>query len=434
MARVGLFEPQPVIAVGVSGGADSMALALLLHRWLQGCGGRLLAITVDHALRPESPFEARKVADWLSAHGIAHRILRWNGVKPRTGIQEAARNARHHLLAEACAEQGILHLALAHHGDDQAETVLMRLARGSGIDGLAGMPMVRHARDVRIIRPLLGFTHERLRTTCEAAGQPWIEDPSNRDERYDRARLRSRADTLAPLGLTPERLMASAKRAGRSRQALDLATADLLAATIDLLPEGWLRMQLGPMHAVAPDIAHRALSCCLSTIGAQGYPPRDDAVQQLWNSLNSGNGFTHSTLASCRISLRRDCVVIMREPAAVQGPLEICNPHPILWDNRFRIALREGIADTESTFPLTVRALGEDGWKLVRSARSSTDSKLDHAADLPGPVRLTLPSIWQKDRLLAVPLGGFSADGWSGGTQTNFTPPRPLVRSVFPVV
>lgn len=433
MARVGLFEPQPVVAVGVSGGADSMALALLLHRWLQDCGGRLLAITVDHALRPESAVEAQQVADWLTARGIAHRILRWDGIKPRTGIQEAARSARHRLLAAACREQGILHLALAHHGDDQAETVLMRLARGSGIDGLAGMPVVRHARDVRIIRPLLGFTHERLRATCKAAGQPWIEDPSNRDERYDRARLRSRTDTLAALGVTHGQLMASAKRAGRSRQALDLATADLLATTVDLLPEGWLRMQLGPMHAVAPDIAHRALSCCLTAIGAQGYPPRDDAVRQLWRKLGSGNGFTR-TLASCLIYMRRDFVAIMREPTAVQGPLELCGPRPILWDNRFRIALRKGIADIESIFPLTVRALGEDGWKLVRSAPSSTDSKLDHAGDLPGPVRLTLPSIWQKNRLLAVPLGGFSADGWSGVVQTNFTPLRPLVRSVFPVV
>nr|WP_083901585.1 tRNA lysidine(34) synthetase TilS [Azospirillum sp. B4] len=126
MAPLGPFETAPVLAVGVSGGRDSLALTLLAHRWAQARGGRIQAFTVDHALRPESAAEAAQVARWLAARGIDHAILTWEGPKPATGLQAAARQARYALLAAACRERGILHLCLAHHREDQAETVALR--------------------------------------------------------------------------------------------------------------------------------------------------------------------------------------------------------------------------------------------------------------------------------------------------------------------
>ncbi|NUB15861.1 tRNA lysidine(34) synthetase TilS, partial [Azospirillum brasilense] len=240
MDRLGGFEAKPRVAVGVSGGADSLGLALLVQRWAAERAGDVLALIVDHGLRAESAAEAARVGGWLQARGIAHAILRWDGEKPPTGIQEAARAARHRLLAERCREEGILHLALAHHRDDQAETVLLRFGRGSGVDGLAAMAPVRAGGAVRVIRPLLDLPHDRLVVTCRAFGQEWIEDPSNRNPRFARARLRAAEEALAAEGLDAPRLTDLARRAARARNPLEAGTAALLAEAVEALPEAWL--------------------------------------------------------------------------------------------------------------------------------------------------------------------------------------------------
>src|SRR5205823_2951019 len=149
------FEARPRLAVAVSGGPDSMALLLLADRWARQRGGEAWGLTVDHGLRPESAGEARIVAGWLAARGMAHEILVWSGDKPATGIQEAAREARYALLAGWCRAHGILHLLTAHHREDQAETYLIRRRAGSGVDGLAAMSAVRELPGCRIVRPLL---------------------------------------------------------------------------------------------------------------------------------------------------------------------------------------------------------------------------------------------------------------------------------------
>ena len=140
MAALGHFEARHHIAIAVSGGGDSMALVLLADRWARAQGGRVTALTVDHGLRDGSSREAAQVATWLWGLEIAHTILPWTGPKPKTGIQKAAREARYALMSDWCRGQGVLHLALAHNLEDQAETYLMRLGRGSGGDGLAAMP------------------------------------------------------------------------------------------------------------------------------------------------------------------------------------------------------------------------------------------------------------------------------------------------------
>src|SRR5262245_21437394 len=157
MRPLGPFEAQPRLAVAVSGGSDSLALTLLLHDWARRQRGVLTALTVDHGLRPEAAAEARQVARWLRARGIRHRVLTWRpaGEARRGGLQAAARAARYRLLGAWCRANGVLHLALAHHREDQAETLLLRLARGSGLDGLAAMAAVSEREGVRLIRPLL---------------------------------------------------------------------------------------------------------------------------------------------------------------------------------------------------------------------------------------------------------------------------------------
>ena len=158
MAPFEPFEGAPVVAVAVSGGRDSLALALLAQEWAAARGGRIVGLIVDHALRPESAAEAAATASLLGRHGCEAEILRWSEAKPRAGLQEAARAARYRLLREACRRRGILHLLVAHHADDQAETVAMRAARQSGPDGLAGMSAAVELPEVRLLRPLLGVS------------------------------------------------------------------------------------------------------------------------------------------------------------------------------------------------------------------------------------------------------------------------------------
>src|SRR5262249_13344993 len=192
MQAVGPFESRPRVAVAVSGGSDSMALALLAHDWATRRGGEIAALTVDHGLRTEAAAEARQVGRWLRGRGIAHRILRWRPPPGALsgGMQAAARAARYRLLADWGRQRGGLHVALAHQREDQAETVLLRLARGSGLDGLAAMAPIAERAGVRLIRPLLPIPRARLRATLAGAQQSWVDDPSNDDPAHARIRMR----------------------------------------------------------------------------------------------------------------------------------------------------------------------------------------------------------------------------------------------------
>ena len=208
MARLGPFEPAPRVGVGVSGGPDSLALCLLLDRWTRDRGGSVLALTVDHGLRAAAAGEAAAVGAFCAARGIPHRVLRVAGPAPDAGLQAWARRARHALLEAACEAEGILHLALAHHADDQGETLLLRLARGSGPDGLAGMGALRETGAVRLVRPLLGVPRAALAAVCAEAGVGGVADPSNDDPRFARARLRAVSRSGGSTFTTTSRLSA----------------------------------------------------------------------------------------------------------------------------------------------------------------------------------------------------------------------------------
>ena len=214
MARLGPWEDRPWLAVAVSGGPDSLCLTLLAHDWAAARGGEVIGLTVDHGLRPGSAAEASRVGEWLGGRGIRHQILNWRGGKPDTGIQEAARRARYQLLNQWVREHGCLHLLLAHTRDDQAETFVMRLGRGSGLRGLAAMPAVSYGADARLLRPLLGIRKSRLTAALRDTGQHWIDDPSNGDIRFERVRTRGFLARLENGGFPVHRLSDAATAAG----------------------------------------------------------------------------------------------------------------------------------------------------------------------------------------------------------------------------
>uniref|UniRef100_UPI0026223B47 tRNA lysidine(34) synthetase TilS n=1 Tax=uncultured Amaricoccus sp. TaxID=339341 RepID=UPI0026223B47 len=211
--------PDGRLGVAVSGGGDSVALLLLLH----AAGRDLAAVTVDHGLRPESVGEAASVAALCAARGIPHSVLRWEDRDPRGNLQQAAREARRSLIAGWAEASGIAAVALGHTLDDQAETVVMRLARGSGVDGLSAMRPETLALGILWLRPLLGIRRAALRAWLAAEGVAWAEDPTNADARFDRVRARLALPTLAGLGIGPERLAATARAVARACAALEAA-------------------------------------------------------------------------------------------------------------------------------------------------------------------------------------------------------------------
>ncbi len=267
MRPLGPFEPAPVLAVGVSGGADSMALALLARGWARARGGDVLALVADHGLRAESGAEAELTRRRLAAQGIGARVLRL-GLRPGPRLAERARVARLTALEAAAAERGILHLLLAHHAGDQAETVLMRLLRGSGPDGLAGMAALRETQHLRILRPLLTVPPGRLRALLAGAGVAWVEDPSNQDRRSLRARLRALRDDADGTGGATLGLVQASLAYGRERAAREREVAAWLGA------HAWLAA--GPRRALLPagPWPEGAAAALFRTIGGRAHLAR----------------------------------------------------------------------------------------------------------------------------------------------------------------
>jgi tRNA(Ile)-lysidine synthase len=423
--RIGGFEPSPRLAVGVSGGADSLSLCLLASDWAKARGGAVLALTVDHGLRAGSSEEAARVGNWLAARGIEHEILAWTGSKPSAGIQNAARQARRALLAQRCRERGILHLLLAHHRDDQAETVLLRLSRGSGPDGLAGMAAVRELGPCRLLRPLLGVPRARLEAFLRAAGQPWIEDPSNRAERFARARLRHSAAVLAREGLDAARLADTARRCGRARAALEASVAGLLAEAAEIHPEGWLSLDEGFARDIPEEVALRALARCLAVVGGAALPVRLDALERLLASVSAG---TPRTLGGCSARVWRGRLAVVREAAAAARRIPVLPGGTSWWDRRFLVT-----AAPDARGGLAVARLGHGGWlALPRERREYAKAIMPQAA------AEALPALWEEEGLRFVPGLGHAADGIEavagGGIRMAFVPAMPLCGAPFAVV
>ena len=301
MAPFAPFEARPVVAVAVSGGRDSLALALLAQDWAESLEGKVVGLIVDHGLRRESADEAARTSEELARHGIEAEILRWRGPKPGSGLQQAAREARYRLLLEACRRRGILHLLIAHHADDQAETIAMRAARQSGPDGLAGMAALIELREARLLRPLLPIPRARLTATLCVRKVAWINDPSNVDVRFERARLRKSGSAVAP----------AAGRQGAARAARDRRLAAAAVTLVDGdLPDG-VAIDRAGFARLGRSLGQQLLSRAVQFVGSRDHPPRRERLERAAARLSQGVSRGKSgksqdfTLSECRLELRQ---------------------------------------------------------------------------------------------------------------------------------
>lgn len=418
MARLGPWETAPRLAVAVSGGADSLALTLLADGWARSRGGSVLALTVDHGLRPEAATEARQVGGWLAAQGIAHRILRWDGDKPAHGLQAAARQARYALLRRAAAEAGLLHLMLAHHRDDQSETLLQRLTRGSGVDGLAAMSPIVELPELRLLRPLLDVPRVALQAFLAAQGQDWVEDPSNRSDAYQRVRMRG---FLQAEGLEAQRLAATSRAMGRARQALEEAVADLTARAVDLHPAGFLTIAPRILRAAPDEVGLRLLAnCCRCISGAEAYPPRLEKLERLLAELDGLTG--RRSFGGCLIAPSRGGrLLISRETARLAPAVSVDGAGWRHWDGRFRLRL-SGPGRGQ------LGALGADGLAELRAQGV--------AVPFAASVAVALPALKDSAGVSAVPHLRYKRVGAKGLVCESaiFAPARPLAGFVHCLV
>jgi len=262
----------------VSGGPDSVALMLLAARWSRR-PERTVVATVDHGLRSEAFQEAQRVAEWARQLGFAHRLLRWEGPKPVTRLQERTRAARYALLA-ACAKEIDANCAIvtAHHADDQAETILFRLCRGSGLKGLAGMARVSGRDGVKLLRPLLGLPKAALEALCHDAGHPYIRDPSNENPDFARVRLRRLGATLAEQGLDREALLRLGRRAAQADEALAFCTTKAKERALVASEANSAQFDANALHECPQEILLRLLEAQIIRLG--GKEPRLDRLER----------------------------------------------------------------------------------------------------------------------------------------------------------
>jgi tRNA(Ile)-lysidine synthase len=412
-----VLSPFKRIVLAVSGGSDSMALMVLVARWIasgQAPGGLSVDVaTVDHGLRSASGQEAEWVAVRAQALGFTHTTLVWGGDKPGTGIQERAREARYALLAAHAgrvsgADQGApVAVVTAHTADDQAETLLMRLGRGSGLDGLAGMAPSRPLLpdgSVRLLRPLLGLSKAQLAGMLKAAGGTWIDDPSNERTDFERVRIRSAEEHLAALGLSNDKLSLSASRLQRARDALEHLTATKLASLVDVHGGAYASLDRAEWRKEPTELRVRLLARLLAAFGGDAKPAQLSQVEAL-EAVLAGDKAIAQTLGGCIVSQGLTTLRLYREPGRSKLPALLLAPgDEVLWDWRFRI--KYGVEDASETEEdtlgaVSVRPLGLAAYATLRGELAPKDRLPARAAD-------GLPAIWSGDRLIAVP----SLRGW----------------------
>ncbi|MBO6634572.1 tRNA lysidine(34) synthetase TilS [Parvibaculum sp.] len=398
-ACLAAFSPSKSLAVAFSGGPDSLALLILAAQWARRRKGvSLHAFTVDHGLRAASAAEAKQAAALARRLGVPHRTLRWEGIKPASGIQAAARDARYQLLRDACQEVDAGDLLVAHHLEDQAETFLLRLARGSGVDGLAAMPPARRLAEggspVRLLRPLLGISQSRLAATIAKSGLVPILDPSNEDDRFDRVRARKALALLAPLGLDAARLARTAGQMARAREALEAEAAALLSTHAVLSPFGHVEMERGPLIAAPPETGLRALAVLIRIVGGADYAPRLDALEAVYAAISEGTLGRGRTLGGVKLALKGHIVLATRETAAAKrAPSFVLKTgEEGLWDGRFHIRIRKAPRGTL----LEVHALGEEGLAALRMSDVVLPA-------VPAAILQTLPGLWREGALVGAP-------------------------------
>jgi len=381
------------IGIAISGGGDSTALAVLAAEALPR--RRLVLLTVNHGLRADAADDVAAVERLGRRLGLPVVALAARS-RPSGSVQAWARAERHQLLAEAAQARGLAAVALGHTLDDQAETFLLRLARGSGVRGLSAMRPRAERDGLVLLRPLLGVSRAALREALRARAVPWREDPSNADPRFDRTAMRALLPRLAAVGLGAERLAATAHHLARASDAVDEAATALVATAARRDRAGAFTIVVAAFAAAPREVRLRALGEIVQRAGGGDHPPRFDALARAEAAVLSGGPAT--TLGRAVVSPRRDVAHVWREARGIR-PLHLSPGEAGVFDGRYRVALA---TDAPA---VTVDAIG------AAAARSLPAASFREAV-------ATAPGIFRAGTLAAAPTLGMRARDFARGWVT----------------
>ena len=388
------YESKP-IALAVSGGPDSTALMFLVSKSKKIKKNDVTILTVDHALRKESKSEVDLVKSNAKRIGFKCKILKWNGVKPSSGIQEAARKARYSLMLSWCEKNSVNQLFLAHHLDDQVETFLMRLSKGSGVDGLSSMSNITINSSISLIRPFLEIPKNKLIVIANFSKMKWISDPSNLNSSYQRSRMRKLLPIFSEEGIDPHHINLVIKRMNSAKEALN----EIVNANIDKYVKNMndisYSLSYESFNKLSPEILLRILERLIMISSGSIYPPRRSKLEKIHSWLIKENEVSAKTLSGTVIRKRKDYVIFYRELKNCESSLNIfpITSRYLSWDNRFYLKLGK-------SKKLEVRSLGNEGVRIMKSKKLLKKNGMNN---IPLSAWKAAPSLWSKKRLISVP-------------------------------
>lgn len=386
MMKQGLQIAAPSLVVGLSGGADSMALVLAAHRWTQIHGGSVTALTVDHGLRAGSDQEALQVGQWLRDLGISHHILKWNHGGVSSRIQSSARDARYDLLCRWCKEHDIPYLMMAHHREDQEETFFMRLVKGSGLDGLSSMRAHAERDGVTLLRPFLTISKSQIHAYLEAHGQPFLQDPSNENPTFTRVRFRA---FLQSEGLSDARFDGVVEKLQEDRDFFDQSCDLWWQNNVEGFEPFYVHVKsLEALTSLHPAYGKRCLLRLLKVINGVAYPLGSESLERLWQALQDPT-FKAMTVGNCYVMVRKGGLHVQRELERLTQEITLENYDPnILWEGRISLESYGSVG--------VVKRLGTDSIPHLKKT-------LGEDSPIPSVVWPTLPAVFVGGALKSVP-------------------------------
>lgn len=399
------FENDPVFALAISGGSDSMVLLHLMHRWAQTRCVSLMVLTVNHQLRSAAPNEVIQVSEWAEKLGITCHILTIPKKLSGNNISAQARDWRYRLLTTWCQENHVLHLLTAHHQDDQVETFFNRLERGSGVEGLSCMRPVTFINGVRLLRPLLSVPKEPIHQFLLKEKIAWVKDPTNEDDHYFRSRFRKIFPQLSKQGLvSAPRVMVGIGNLQRANSMIEDELSRLTAEyNIKISAAGYIEIERDFFIQVAAEIALRVLNRCLMIVGGHSDSQRYSTVSSLYQRLLQTPRLTVTAAGCCVTTNIKNKTLIYRESHAIAPSLKLERGEQF-WDSRFIISYLAS-KKTSINYQVGKLILGRSAllkWLQKNSINLSSLQK-DLFKYLPNPVYPTLPAIYSQDCLMAIP-------------------------------
>lgn len=380
------------IAIAVSGGADSMCLAYLCSEWAKTQAIHITCLIVDHKLRQESTKEAELVKNMLNVNNLKAVILTIDWEKPEANVHAIARDRRYEMLTEYCKQNNIKHLLTAHNKNDQAETILMRIFRGTGIDGLTGIPKLYNLNGVNILRPFLSFSRDEIENILKSAKWGWVNDPSNLNDKYERSKIRKLIASLPQKELVISRLNLLAKNSLRVRNFLTSYSNDIYKKISKEGVFGEITLDREKFIDLDEEIALRVLTTILNRASGNYYPPRLENLELLYFTIKEDPSFI-KTLWGCEINSKKEAIVFYRELKAVEPLKSIIPNQENIWDKRYKIVTSEK--------GLYVGSINTSGLAMLKTWQKDIKAK--------ARILYSTPGIFKEGKLIFYPILGIGS-------------------------